>query len=218
MSASTINHQPSTINHQPSTIARNRPMLAKRSLCVNSATIVAEPILRHADIVDSLRAREVLEDARRQGEQLLTELQAQAQSRHEQALAEFWDTANGFLHSLGQQRESLQREAMASVEALLTSALSRLLDETTLAERVRALARNLAASQLNESVATLSCHPDMLGALTRWLTDSRFAEHWQLRSDASLPADSLRLSDANGAFDIDWKHLRRGLLGAEAVE
>ena len=190
-------------------------MLAKRSLSLSSKTVLAEPILRHEDIADSLRAVDVLEDAHRQAERMLAELEAQARHQHAQALAEFWQTANGFLSSLAAEREALQRDAMASVEALLTEALSRLLDETTLAERVRALARNLSASQLNELPATLSCHPAMRPALEDWLAQSRFAEHWQLRNDPLLPEDSLRLSDANGAFDIDWPHLQRGLLGVD---
>jgi len=50
-----------------------------------------------------------------------------------------------------------------------------------------------------------------------WLSQSRFAECWQLRGDVSLAPQSLRLSDANGAFDVDWPSLRRGLLGTPSA-
>ncbi|MCF5429312.1 HrpE/YscL family type III secretion apparatus protein, partial [Pseudomonas syringae] len=39
--------------------------------------------------------------------------------------------------------------------------------------------------------------------------------HWALKRDATLATESLRLSDANGAFEIDWATLRNGLAGAE---
>jgi type III secretion protein L len=87
-----------------------------------------------------------------------------------------------------------------------------LLDETSLVERIRALVRNLATSQVDEAAATLSCHPQVLEPLGEWLADSRFAGHWQLKGDTSMPPDALRLSHANGAFDIDWQSLHRGLL------
>ncbi|EGH08739.1 type III secretion component protein HrpE, partial [Pseudomonas savastanoi pv. glycinea str. race 4] len=49
-----------------------------------------------------------------------------------------------------------------------------------------------------------------------WRADSRFAQYWQLKRDASLTTERLRLSDANGAFDIDWATLRNGLAGRDS--
>lgn len=191
-------------------------MLAKRRLVLSSSVVLAETILRREDIADTQRACEVLDDARRQARQILDEAQQEAQRLQDQALAQFWDRAERFLHDLEQQRQIQQEQAMQAVEELLYGAMARLLDEADLAERTRALVRHLAESQPVEAVATLSAHPDMLPSLTQWLAGSRFAEHWQLKGDASLAADSLRLSDANGAFDVDWASLRRGMLGQPA--
>ncbi|KPX46154.1 Type III secretion protein HrpE [Pseudomonas syringae pv. helianthi] len=191
------------------------PMLAKRSIALTTASLLPEPILRREDIADSLLAHDILADARQQAEQLLVRTQEEADRLNQQALAQFWENANAFLGELQQQRETLQQESMVAVEALLSESLRHLLDDTTLAERARALARNLAASQLNQAIATLSVHPDMAEPVAEWLAESRFAEHWQLKRDASVASGSLRLSDANGAFDIDWMTLRNGLLGAE---
>jgi len=187
-------------------------MLVKRRLSLGPTIVLAEPIVRREDLADSRLARELLDAARLQADQLLAQVQEQAQRLLDQALAEFWGTANGFLQSLEEQRLASQRDAMASVEELLNLALGRLLDESSLVERVRALVRNLAASQVDEAAGTLSCHPQLLEPLGQWLADSRFADHWQLRGDTSMPPDALRLSHANGAFDIDWQSLRRGLL------
>ncbi|MDY7564680.1 type III secretion system stator protein SctL [Pseudomonas sp. RTC3] len=187
-------------------------MLVKRRLSLGSAAVLAEPIVRREDLADTQLASEVLDTARFQADQLLAQVQEHAQGLLDQALAEFWDTANGFLQSLEEQRVASQRDALASAEELLNLALERLLDETSLVERIRALARNLAASQVVETAGTLSCHPKILEPLGEWLADSRFADHWQLKGDTSMPPDALRLSHANGAFDIDWRSLRRGLL------
>ncbi|KPW27918.1 Type III secretion protein HrpE [Pseudomonas amygdali pv. mellea] len=190
-------------------------MLAKRSITLTGNAVLPEPVLRREDIANSLLARNILADARKQAEQILVLEQEKAERQHQQALAQFWETANAFLGELQMQRDALQQQAMVAVEELLSVALRQLLDETTLAERARALVRNLAASQLNEAVATLSVHPDMAEPVAEWLAESRFAEHWQLKRDATLAPECLRLSDANGAFDIDWTTLCNGLAGNE---
>ncbi|MCD5993882.1 type III secretion system stator protein SctL [Pseudomonas sp. CDFA 602] len=190
-------------------------MLAKRSIALSAATLLPEPILRREEIADSLLAQNILADAQAQVSQMLARQQEEGDRLREQALAEFWTSANVFLIELKAQRESLQRQAMEAVEQLLTESLKHLLDETSLAERARALVKNLAASQLNESVATLSVHPDIADTVAEWLAQSRFAEYWQLKRDALIATESLRLSDANGAFDVDWATLRNGLMGSQ---
>ncbi|CAM3058294.1 type III secretion protein [Pseudomonas floridensis] len=191
-------------------------MLAKRSIALTNAALLPEPIMRREAIADSLLAQDILANAHVQARQMLSQQQEEADRRQQQALAEFWTSANAFLAELQAQRQVLQQQVMESLEHLLTDALKQLLDETSLAERARALSRNLAASQLNEVGATLSVHPDIADSVAEWLTKSRFVEHWQLKRDASMPRESLRLSDANGAFDIDWVTLRNGLTGCNA--
>lgn len=192
-------------------------MLAKRSLALSSSAVLTQTILRRDDLADMQLAAEVLGNARGQASQLLADAREQAQQEKDRALAQVWDSANDFLQSLERQRLALEREAISAVEDLFNSAMAQLLDEATLPERTRALVRNLAASQASEAVATLSCHPEMQGSLLQWLADSRFAECWQLKTDQSLAPLTLRLSDADGAFDIDWPSLRRGLLGTSVA-
>lgn len=192
-------------------------MLAKRRLVLSSSTVLVTDILRREDLASTVLAAEVLDNARAEAEQILAAAHAQAQHEKDQALAQFWDSANGFLQHLEQQRLALAEASMEAVEALLNEALAELLDQTTLAERSRALMRNLAAGQSVETTAVLSAHPDMLDSLGEWLSASRFAGHWQVKSDPALAPQTLRLSDANGAFDIDWDSLRRGLVGSSAL-
>ncbi|MGE6387413.1 type III secretion system stator protein SctL [Pseudomonas sp. NPDC078416] len=191
-------------------------MLAKRRLVLSSSAVLVTDILRREDLAGTVLAAEVLDNARAEAEQILAAAHAQAQHEKDQALAQFWDSANGFLQQLEQQRSALAQESMAAVEALLNEALAELLDQTSLAERSRALMRNLAAGQTVETRAALSAHPAMLDSLGEWLSASRFADHWQLKSDPAMAPETLRLSDANGAFDIDWDSLRRGLASPSA--
>ncbi|PHX38785.1 type III secretion protein [Pseudomonas sp. NZIPFR-PS5] len=191
-------------------------MLAKRRLVLSSSAVLVTDILRREDLASTVLAAEVLDNARAEAEQILAAAHAQAQHEKDQALAQFWDSANGFLQHLEQQRLALAEASMEAVEALLNEALAELLDQTTLAERSRALMRNLAAGQSVETTAVLSAHPDMLDSLGEWLSASRFAGHWQLKPDPALAPQTLRLSDVNGAFDIDWDSLRRGLVGTSA--
>lgn len=191
-------------------------MLAKRRLVLSSSAVLVTDILRREDLASTVLAAEVLDNAQAEAEQILAAAHAQAQHEKDQALAQFWDSANGFLQQLEQQRQALAEESMEAVETLLNEALAELLDQTSLAERSRALMRNLAAGQTVETRAVLSAHPAMLDSLGEWLSASRFADHWQLKADPALAAETLRLSDANGAFDIDWDSLRRGLAGPSA--
>jgi len=192
-------------------------MLAKRSIALTAASLLPEPILRREVLTDSLLARDILTDAQIQADQMLVRKQAESDRLQQQALMQFWESANALLAELQAQREALQEQVMLAVEQLLSESLCHLLDDTTLPERARALARNLAASQLNEVVATLSVNPDMAQPVSEWLAESRFVEHWQLKRDATIAVGSLRLSDTNGAFDIDWATLRNGLQGGEAT-
>lgn len=191
-------------------------MLAKRRLVLSSSAVLVTDILRREDLAGAVLAAQVLDNAHAEAEQILAAAHARAQHEKDQALAQFWDSANDFLQQLEQQRQALAEASMEAVEALLNEALADLLDQTSLAERSRALMRNLAAGQLVETTAVLSAHPEMLDSLGEWLSASRFADHWQLKGDPALAPQTLRLSDANGAFDIDWDSLRRGLVGPSA--
>lgn len=191
-------------------------MLAKRRLVLSSSAVLVTDILRREDLAGTVLAAQVLDNARAEAEQTLAAAHARAQHEKDQALAQFWDSANDFLQQLEQQRQALAEASMEAVEALLNEALADLLDQTCLAERSRALMRNLAAGQLVETTAVLSAHPEMLDSLGEWLSASRFADHWQLKGDPALAPQTLRLSDANGAYDIDWDSLRRGLVGSSA--
>ncbi|TPG88497.1 HrpE/YscL family type III secretion apparatus protein [Pseudomonas caspiana] len=187
-------------------------MLVRRRLSLGTGALLREPILRREDLADAQRASDVLLAAQAQAEALIAAAQTQCQRLLDQAAGEFWTQANDFLQALEDQRQALQISAVESAEAMLTLALTGLLDDTGVAERGRALVRHLAASQSYACNATLSCPPELFADLQAWVADSRFAALWQLRDDPSMPTQTLRLSSDAGEFDLDWPGLLRCLL------
>lgn len=186
-------------------------MLAKRTLTLGTP-VLEEPILRREHLDDARRAHDVLVQARQQAQRMLDEAEQEARYQIEQAVGQFWAEANAFVQGLEEERETFRREALSSVEQLLNQALSRLLDTASLPERTRALLRDLAASQPIASVATLNCHPDLAPAVDEWLAQSRFAQVWEVQCNSTLSAETVTLSHASGAFEVDWNRLRAGLL------
>ncbi|RON40058.1 type III secretion system stator protein SctL [Pseudomonas brassicacearum] len=188
-------------------------MWIRRRLSLGAEALLREPILRREDLADAQRASDLLLVAQAQAEALIADAQGQCQRSLDQATGEFWAQANHFLQSLEDQRQTLQRSAVESAEAMLTLALTQLFDDTSVAERGRALINHLAASQSYACTATLSCPPELFADVQAWIAGSRFAALWQLREDTSMPPQALRLSSDAGEFDLDWSGLVRCLLG-----
>jgi type III secretion protein L len=190
-------------------------MLAKRTLTLGMP-VLQEPILRHEHLSDARQAQHILAQAEQQAAAILAAAEQEAQHQITLAVGAFWAGANEFLQGFEQERATYQRQALGTVEQLLNEALGRLLDNTGLPERTRALLRDLAASQPIAAVATLICHPDLEPVVQAWLAESRFAQFWQVQSSSAMAPLALTLSHASGAFDLDWQSLRDGLPVARA--
>lgn len=186
-------------------------MLIKRRLSLG-VPVLAEPILRREQLHDSLRAQDLLAQAEQQAAQLLQETQQQQQAWLDQAAASFWNQANALLQNIEEERAAYRRAALVSVESLLNTALARLLDDTDQTQRIRALLNNLDQGLPHKAEANLSCHPDAAVTVQQWLAEMNLGELWVVHSDPDMAPQALRLSNALGAFDIDWNSLQRGLL------
>lgn len=186
-------------------------MLIKRRLSLGAA-VIAEPILRRQQLDDSLRAADLLTQAERQAAQQLRDGQVQQQQCLDQAAASFWSQANALLQAIEQERSAYQGAALAAVDSLLNTALSHLIDDTDLPQRIRALLRNLDLGLPHKVEASLTCHPDVAATVHDWLADKGLDSLWEVHADPETAPETLRLSNALGAFDIDWASLRRGLL------
>lgn len=196
-------------------------MLPRRRLSLSAhdpdqiQALVNEPIVRREHFVDAKLASELLANAHVQAASILADAHSNRQRLLDQALEEFWEQANGLLQALESERQGLQQAAMVAAEELLTLAMGQLLEGMSLGERTQALINQLASTQVHADPATLSCHPDLLPDVQKWLATSRFATLWHLQSDLSLPLDALRLSNASGAFDVDWAGIERVLVARE---
>lgn len=187
-------------------------MLVKRRLSL-PPQVLLEPLLRRELFDDVLRAEQLLERAAQQADAMLQDAEYQCQQQLQSAQALFWEETNLQLQAFADENLAFQRELLASVDRLLLLAMTRLLDETDLSGRIRALLRNLSDSQAGRAAATLSCHPQQAQAVQAWLEDSGLVALWAVQQDTQVPLQALRLSHAQGAFEIDWEQLRAGLLG-----
>ena len=187
-------------------------MLIKRSLPLPPQALL-EPILRREVFDDVLRGEQLLDCAMQQSEELLQATEQQCQQYLQSAQAQFWEAANRQLQGFADENAALQCQMLASIDRVLGLALTRLLDETDLTQRIGALLRNLADSQIACASATLSCHPQQAQAVQAWLEDSKLAALWTVQQDTQVPLQALHLSHAQGALEIDWEALCHGLLG-----
>lgn len=192
-------------------------MLVKRRLAVPEQ-VLHEPLLRRETLDEVRRAEQLLEQARQQADELLQAAEQQCQQYLQDAQAAFWEQANFQLQAFADEHAALQREVLASLDRLLSHALSRLLDETDLPQRIHAVLRNLSASPAAQAAATLSCHPQQAQAVRAWLDASPFASLWTVHESPQLGLQALRLSHAQGALELDWDGLRSSLAGQPAAD
>ncbi|NWE73696.1 type III secretion system stator protein SctL [Pseudomonas gingeri] len=186
-------------------------VLSLRRLSLGASALPHSPIVRLEQLAQAQEATDVLAAARAEAERLLADAREQCQRYLDQALGQFWEQANGFLQALDSEREALHQEVLVSAESVLVAAMTRLFGETGPAERVRALVGHLAGSQRQAVSAVLSCSPGLFDEVQAWLASSRFAQLWQLREDAFLGPQALRLSSDTGTFELDWEGLVRCL-------
>lgn len=186
-------------------------MLVRRRMSVGGQGPQGQQIIRLEQFRDSQAAVDVLSRAREQAEALLVEAHAMRQQVLDDALAQFWEQAGGFLQGLEAERQALHDAVVEACGQLLNRALERVFEESPPGERARVLLTHLAASQTVAAVATVSCHPQRWAQVQAWLTASRYASVWQVREDSSLAVDALRLSCDNGEFELDWAGLQRCL-------
>ncbi|WP_051937046.1 type III secretion system stator protein SctL [Erwinia sp. 9145] len=163
------------------------------------------------------QALERIEQAERQASVLLDE----ARQRVEQALEEqmiqqqqdFITQAQQLFDHWQEQEQQWQHALMPRAEALLTQAMSQLLDEQPDAARLQAMLSQLVKAQGRQGAATLICAPAQQSAIEEWL-----AAHpqltWEVSTDAALDDDALILTTGRGELHLSWKHIFDALLPA----
>lgn len=171
---------------------------------IEEAQRQAEQILQQAE----LQAQQLIEQARYDAEQQVADLLANSQ-------AEFLSRAETLF--AGWQEQQIEQEAMIVGRAseLLNQVMTRLLEDTSPAQQMNALLRQLLQAQPRGQQATLWCHPDNKEHITQWL-EIRPHLTWERQFDESLEADQLLLETASGELRIGWQALKTQLLRATA--
>ncbi|KAF1006978.1 MAG: hypothetical protein GAK32_02376 [Pseudomonas fluorescens] len=187
-------------------------MLVRKTLSLGDQHAAPVGIVRHEQFSDARVAVDLLARAQEQAQALLLEAEAQRQQVLEQATAQFWEEAGTFLQGVETQAQAAHDNVVHAARQLLNQVIDRLFGECSMGERAQALVSHLAASQSHVTGATLRCHPQLFADVQAWVASSRFATLWQLREDALMPMDALRLSNDAGEFDLDWASLHRCIL------
>lgn len=164
----------------------------------------AEQILQQAQF----QAQQVIEQAHYDAQQQVSDLLANSE-------AEFLSHAENLF--AGWQAQQIEQEAMIVQRAseLLNQVMTRLLEDTSPAQQMNALLRQLLQAQPRGQQATLWCHPANKEAIASWL-ETRPHLTWERQFDESLEADQLLLETPSGELRIGWQALKTQLLRATA--
>lgn len=174
-----------------------------------------QPLISRETLLDCAQAGTLLERAKDQSRELLSQAEHQCEALLESAKLEFWHRAHVQL-----QRWESERLAMCeSLERIATSvtnqAIRSVLEETVPPQRLSVLLQQLLATQLPVVKATLLCNPQDRENVEQWL-NSHSPVPWNLRPDDSLAPQTLILETDEGGFRIDWEHTLETLLIPEA--
>lgn len=171
---------------------------------IQAAQQQAEQILQQAQ----LQAQQVIEQAHYDAQQQVSDLLANSE-------AEFLNRAESLF--AGWQAQQIEQEAMIVQRAseLLNQVMTRLLEDTSPAQQMNALLRQLLQAQPRGQQATLWCHPTNKEAIASWL-ETRPHLTWEHQFDESLEADQLLLETPSGELRIGWQALKTQLLRATA--
>lgn len=183
----------------------------------------AGPLLSREALVDHQQALSLLQTAEQQAQQRLARaaeeadrLLEEARTRADAAVADrqqaFVAQAEQFFADWQQQQQQWQEALIPRAEALLKQAMNQLLAALPADERLTAMLRQLQQAQGRQAAATLSCAPVRQDDVAAWLMQHPL--DWQLVSDSSLDADTLRLTTDNGELSLSWTQVCAALIPA----
>ena len=171
-------------------------------------------LISRQTLEDSAQAISLLGRARAQADEQLRQAAQQCEAMLEDASVEFWKRAEAQLNRWERDRQAMCRAVEQYATSVTNSAIRCVLDETPSPQRVSAMLKQLLASQMPPVEATLLCHPDELNVLKPLLAPPH-AALWTLRSDDTVPLQTLVLKTDEGDFRIDWASMFSLLLAQQ---
>ncbi|NNA98757.1 type III secretion system stator protein SctL [Pseudomonas gessardii] len=190
-------------------------MLCRRKIELTKDHCLPQTLITRETLVECTQANTVLARAKTQAQDLLRQAEKERAALQENACREFWERANAQL-----QRWELERQAIFSnlepIAASVTSqAIRTLLEETALPQRLNALLKQLMATQVPQTKATLLCNPSDRENVSQWL-NRHTGGLWTLRPEEYIAPQMLVLETDDGGFRIDWASMVETLATVKA--
>jgi type III secretion protein L len=166
-------------------------------------------------LADYTQARNLIEHAQAQAQELIRQAETQCESVREKAGHEFLQQANAQLQRWESERQAMHDMLEQTAASVINAAIRTLLDETVPAQRLTALLNKLLDAQQPPIKATLLCHPLDREHLEQWLGGLRDVP-WTLRAVKEIAPQSLVLETDDGGFHINWPHTLGQLISASS--
>lgn len=162
-------------------------------------------------LADCARDTELLNSAQDQADEILRHTHLQRDQLLLQAQHEFWQRANRQLHLWHTQQQAILDNIERIATSVTHSAIRSLLEDTTTAQRVSAMLKQMLAAQAPAIRAKLVCNPQDQADVEHWL-DQHTEAPWRLQCDESIAPQVLILEAEEGSFRIDWTSSINALL------
>ena len=187
----------------------NDPQLTQCRVLTREAIAEHQQALTVMQLAEQ-QAQQRLEEATREADLLLAEAQKRIEERVKSQTAQqqqdFYHQAQQLFAHWQEQEQQWQRDLIPRAEALLSQAMSQLLDQQPDAARLKATINQLLKAQGRQAAATLICAPVQQSAVEAWLA-GRPQLVWDISTDTALASDQLILSTEKGELHLSWSRI-----------
>ncbi|MFL1391590.1 type III secretion system stator protein SctL [Pseudomonas tritici] len=168
-----------------------------------SASVFPTPLVPREVLADVASANQLLVHAQTDADELIRRAGEKCETMQKEASLEIWQRADKQLKCWEHEREEILGRLEHHATLVINRAIKCIFDETVEPQRLRALIKQLLASQIPQVNATLLCCPNEFEHVNQSLV-SYGATLWKLQSDVTVPPQTLTLRTDEGDFLINW--------------
>ncbi|OXS21908.1 type III secretion system stator protein SctL [Pseudomonas rhodesiae] len=179
--------------------------LHKIELHKNSASFPT-PLVPREILADVENASQLLMLAQAEADELIRQANEKCEAMLKKASVEIWQRANKQFKSWEREHEEMLAHLEYHATLIINQATKCIFDEAVEPQRLRALIKQLLASQIPQISATLLCCPNELEHVKQILV-SHGATLWKLQPDVTVPSQTLTLRTDEGDFLITWNSM-----------
>lgn len=148
------------------------------------------------------QANQLLNHANAQADELISLARKKCEALLEEASLEIWQRADAQFKQWERDRRAICDNLERYATTITNQAIRCLLNETVAPQRLKALLRQLLESQVQETSATLLCHPYDFEEIKQNLAHK--STSWKLNADEAIAPQTLVLKTNEGDFRINW--------------